>query len=142
MVCFYSYASDSLANLLGCLTQFRLFKESAVVKTPSYLSDTEACNFQIAGTTAWMAVNGMRPLGQPGGSGETILVQGTGGVSIMGLLIAKASGARGESLRISAYVVGDGMLIASSHCNFKFGRKAWESKEARRRCSHQLSNIP
>ena len=43
-----------------------------------------------------MAINGMRPIGQPGGAGETILVQGTGGVSIMGLLIAKASGARGE----------------------------------------------
>lgn len=80
----------------GCLTQYRLFKESDVIKTPSYLSDFEACNLSIAGTTAWMAINGMRPIGQPGGAGETILVQGTGGVSIMGLLIAKASGARGK----------------------------------------------
>lgn len=68
-----------------------------MVAKPAYLSDTEACNLQIAGTTAWMAINGMRPLGQPGGSGETILIQGTGGVAIMGLLIAKASGAKGKS---------------------------------------------
>jgi len=40
------------------------------------------------------AINGFRPLGQPGGRGETVLLQGTGGVSIMGLLIAKAAGAK------------------------------------------------
>ena len=45
-------------------------------------------------TTKSRAINGFRPLGQPGGQGETILLQGTGGVSIMGLLIAKAAGAR------------------------------------------------
>lgn len=78
----------------GCLTEYRLFDEMAVVRTPDYLTDVEACNLQIAGTTAWMAINGFRPLGQPGGQGETILLQGTGGVSIMGLLIAKAAGAR------------------------------------------------
>ena len=43
-------------------------------------------------------MNGTRPLGSPGGKGEVILVQGTGGVSINGLLIAKASGAEGKSL--------------------------------------------
>lgn len=42
-----------------------------------------------------MAINGMRPLGAPGGKGETVLVQGTGGVAINGLQIAKASGAEG-----------------------------------------------
>jgi NADPH:quinone reductase-like Zn-dependent oxidoreductase len=60
------------------------------------LSDDEACTLQIAGTTAWMAVNGTRPLGSPGGQGEVILVQGTGGVSINALLVAKASGAEGQ----------------------------------------------
>ena len=78
----------------GVLCQYRLFEEHAVVRTPGYLTDVEACNFQIAGTTAWMAINGFRPIGQPGGQGETMLIQGTGGVSIMGLLIGKASGAR------------------------------------------------
>lgn len=81
----------------GCLTEYRLFKETAVVACPSYLTDEEACNMQIAGTTAWMAINGMRPLGQPGGKGESILLQGTGGVSIMGLLMGKASGAESKS---------------------------------------------
>ncbi|CZR59014.1 related to NADPH quinone oxidoreductase homolog PIG3 [Phialocephala subalpina] len=40
-----------------------------------------------------MAINGMRPLGQPGGKGEKVLIQGTGGVAVSGLQIAHASGA-------------------------------------------------
>lgn len=43
-----------------------------------------------------MAMNGTRPPGSPGGKGEVILVQGTGGVSINGLLVAKSSGAEGQ----------------------------------------------
>ncbi|PBP24877.1 NAD(P)-binding protein [Diplocarpon rosae] len=43
--------------------------------------------------TARMAVKGMRPLGQAGGKGEKVLVQGTGGVAVSGLQTAKASGA-------------------------------------------------
>ena len=78
----------------GVLTEWRLFEEEGVVGTPGYLGDEEACCFQIAGTTAWMAINGFRPLGQPGGEGEALLVQGTGGVSVMGLLIGKAAGMR------------------------------------------------
>lgn len=38
----------------GCLTEYRLFDEGAVVRAPGYLTDEEACNMQIAGTTAWM----------------------------------------------------------------------------------------
>ena len=87
-------AEGTGGSVHGVLCQYRLFEEHAVVRTPGYLTDVEACNFQIAGTTAWMAINGFRPIGQPGGKGETILIQGTGGVSIMGLLIGKASGAR------------------------------------------------
>ena len=59
------------------------------------ISDEEACTLPIAGVTAWMAINGMRELGKRGGVGETVLIQGTGGVSISGLQIAKGSGAKG-----------------------------------------------
>lgn len=38
----------------GVLTEYRLFDEGAVVRAPRYLTDVEACNMQIAGTTAWM----------------------------------------------------------------------------------------
>lgn len=82
--------------LPGVLAEYRVFPEYGLVKTPEYLSDEEAATLPIAGLTAWMAMNGMRPLGQPGGEGEVVLIQGTGGVAISGLQIAAASGAYGN----------------------------------------------
>lgn len=81
--------------LPGVLAEYRKFPEYGLVKAPSYLSHEEAATLPIAGLTAWMAINGMRPFGQPGGEGETVLIQGTGGVAISGLQIAVASGAEG-----------------------------------------------
>lgn len=83
--------------LSGVLCEYRVFPESGLVRAPHGLSDEEACTLPIAGVTAWMAMNGMRPLGHAGGKGETVLIQGTGGVAINGLLIAKASGSNGMS---------------------------------------------
>lgn len=85
----------------GVLTEYRVYEEGNVVRCPDYLTDEEAATTPIAGTTAWMAINGQRPLGYPGGKGESVLIQGTGGVSIMGLLIAKASGMKGRMLLFS-----------------------------------------
>jgi NADPH:quinone reductase-like Zn-dependent oxidoreductase len=83
--------------LSGVLAEYRVFPAHGLVKAPSYLCDEEASTLPIAGLTAWMAINGMRPFGQPGGKDETILIQGTGGVAISGLQIAVASGAEGIS---------------------------------------------
>ena len=81
--------------LPGVLAEYRTFPDYGLVKVPAYLSAEEASTLPIAGMTAWMAINGMRPRGQPGGNGEKVLIQGTGGVAINGLQIAKASGAEG-----------------------------------------------
>lgn len=83
--------------LNGVLTTHRVFPQRALVAAPGYLTDDEASTLPVAGVTAWMSINGMRPMGQNGGKGEYVLIQGTGGVSIAGLQIAKASGAKGES---------------------------------------------
>ena len=49
------YLSKGVGSAVhGCLTEYRLFEENAVVRAPDYLTDVEACNMQIAGTTAWM----------------------------------------------------------------------------------------
>lgn len=84
--------------LQGVLAEYRVFPDYGLVKAPGYLAAEEASTLPIAGLTAWMAINGMRPLGTSGGSGEKILIQGTGGVAINGLQIAKASGAEGKSI--------------------------------------------
>lgn len=80
----------------GVLQDYRVFPETGLVRVPDYLSDDQASCLPIAALTAWMAINGTRPLGQSGGKGQVIQVQGTGGVSISGLQIAKASGATSE----------------------------------------------
>ncbi|RMJ04683.1 hypothetical protein CDV36_014643 [Fusarium kuroshium] len=77
----------------GALQTHRIFPEDALLKAPEYLSDEEASCLTIAALTAWMAMNQFRPLGKPGGKGEIVLLQGTGGVSISGLQIAHAAGA-------------------------------------------------
>lgn len=80
--------------LEGVLQTYRVFPVTGLVRAPSYLTDEEAACLPIAAVTAWMAINQFRPLGQPGGKGETVLLQGTGGVSISGLQIAHAAGAK------------------------------------------------
>jgi NADPH:quinone reductase-like Zn-dependent oxidoreductase len=79
--------------LQGVLSEYRVFPEYGLVKVPGYLSDEDACTLAIAGVTAWMSINWIRPIGDPFiGPEYTVLLQGTGGVSIAGLQIAKACG--------------------------------------------------
>lgn len=77
----------------GVLTQYRVFPTFGIVKIPDYLTEEEAACLPIAAMTAWMSLNCMRPRGEIVGKGETVLCQGTGGVSISGLQIASAAGA-------------------------------------------------
>lgn len=61
-----------------------------LVHVPQFLSDEEAATLPCAGVTAWNALfeeGGLRP-------GETVLVQGTGGVSTFALQLAHMAGAR------------------------------------------------
>jgi NADPH:quinone reductase-like Zn-dependent oxidoreductase len=73
----------------GVLSEYVVLPETGVVSTPSYLTDEEAATLPIAGLTAWQSLQ----LGslQPN---QTVLIQGTGGVSIFALQLAKALGAR------------------------------------------------
>lgn len=63
---------------------------TAFTRAPAGYSDAEAATLTCAGLTAWRAlvVNGAVK------SGDTVLVQGTGGVSIFALQFAKAAGAQ------------------------------------------------
>ncbi|KAI1407507.1 alcohol dehydrogenase [Hypoxylon sp. FL1857] len=79
--------------LPGVLSQYRVFPAYGLVRVPDYLTDEEAAALPIAAVTAWMALNTFQPIGQPlSGKDKVVLLQGTGGVSISGLQIAKALG--------------------------------------------------
>lgn len=76
----------------GTLAEYIVLNEQGVVAIPQNLSFEEAATLPCAGLTAWNAltVSGNKPV-KPG---ETVLCLGTGGVSMAGLLFAKAAGAR------------------------------------------------
>jgi NADPH:quinone reductase-like Zn-dependent oxidoreductase len=74
----------------GMLTQYRALNEEGLVHVPDHLTDEEAATLPCAAVTAWNSLINMGELS----AGETVLVQGTGGVSIFALQFAKISGAR------------------------------------------------
>jgi NADPH:quinone reductase-like Zn-dependent oxidoreductase len=74
----------------GMLSQYVALEDSGVVKIPATLSYEEAATLPCAGVTAW---NGLFTRGrmQPG---DYVLLEGTGGVSLLGLSLAVADGAK------------------------------------------------
>jgi NADPH:quinone reductase-like Zn-dependent oxidoreductase len=71
----------------GWLAEYRVVDAEALVAMPAHLSFEEAASLPCAGVTAWNAVAGVRP-------GDTVVTQGTGGVSVFALQFAKLRGAR------------------------------------------------
>ncbi len=74
----------------GVLTERIVVPSSSIVRIPDAMTFEEAATLPCAGVTAFSALFERRPL-QPG---ETVLLLGTGGVSIFALQLAKLAGAR------------------------------------------------
>jgi NADPH:quinone reductase-like Zn-dependent oxidoreductase len=96
----------------GMLAEYVVLPEDGVVQTPSHLSYEEAATLPCAAVTAWNALTTwtLTP-------GSSVMVLGTGGVSIFALQFAKLAGARvlvtsssDEKLR-KAEGMGAGALI-------------------------------
>lgn len=74
----------------GMLQEYVVLPEHGVVPLAETLDLTQAACLPCAGVTAWNALmEGPRPVK----AGDTVLVLGTGGVSLLALQIAKAAGA-------------------------------------------------
>ena len=75
----------------GMLAEEVVLHEEAVAKIPASLSFVEAATMPCAGVTAWNALfvssNAIKP-------GDTALFLGTGGVSVLGMQLARAAGLR------------------------------------------------
>jgi NADPH:quinone reductase-like Zn-dependent oxidoreductase len=75
---------------VGMLAEYVVLHEDGVVHVPAHLSDEEAATLPCAAVTAWHALiteGNLKP-------GDTILAQGTGGVSLFALQFAHLTGAR------------------------------------------------
>ena len=76
-------------ELDGTMADYMVLDATGVAAAPSHLTDEEAATLPIAGVTAWRALvteGRLKP-------GDTVLVQGTGGVSLFALQFAKLLGA-------------------------------------------------
>jgi NADPH:quinone reductase-like Zn-dependent oxidoreductase len=73
----------------GMLTDYAVLQETGLVSIPEHLSFQEAATLPCAAVTAWNALRAgdLHP-------GSTVLIQGTGGVSIFALQFAKLMGVK------------------------------------------------
>jgi NADPH:quinone reductase-like Zn-dependent oxidoreductase len=84
-------AASSLGGLQrdGCFAEFLLADTAALVEPPAHLDDRGAATLPFAGLTAWCALGGaagIRP-------GDVVVVQGTNGLMLFALQLARAAGA-------------------------------------------------
>src|SRR5450631_431628 len=78
-----SYLPSALGSrtLDGVLAEYVVLPATALVSLPAHLSSVEAATLPCAAVTAWHGLvtrGGMR-------KGDTLLIQGTGGVALFGL---------------------------------------------------------
>ncbi|RAK98451.1 zinc-dependent alcohol dehydrogenase family protein [Aspergillus ibericus CBS 121593] len=101
-----NFTSSLGATHDGIFQEYAIFNEQSCVEIPSHLSFREAATLPCAGVTAWNALYGGPRALKPG---DTVLTQGTGGVSVFAVQFAKMGGAevisttsseeKGEKLR-------------------------------------------
>lgn len=89
-------ASEKMSSPLGgavadgVLAEYTLFDETSLVRVPAHLTEEEAATLPCAAVTAWNAVVS----GGQIAPGATVVVLGTGGISIFALQFARFLGAR------------------------------------------------
>ncbi|HSV84032.1 MAG TPA: NAD(P)-dependent alcohol dehydrogenase [Ramlibacter sp.] len=88
---------DLGGTLDGLLTEYAVIDEQGLVRIPANLSFAEAATLPAAAVTAWNALLAQGPL-LPG---QTVLVQGTGGVAVFAAQLARLAGARVVALSSS-----------------------------------------
>ncbi len=85
------YRGNSLGTTIdGMMAEYVRVEERAVIILPDSLSYEDAASLPCAAVSAWSALHVEAPLAP----GQTVLVQGTGGVALFGLQIARMFGAR------------------------------------------------
>lgn len=84
-----NWVSTLGSPLDGLLAEYAVFPEKGLVRVPDHLTNEEAAALPCAGVTAWHAIIEEGKIK----AGDTVVVQGTGGVSLFALQFAKLQGA-------------------------------------------------
>ncbi|MDE0206618.1 MAG: NAD(P)-dependent alcohol dehydrogenase, partial [Candidatus Tectomicrobia bacterium] len=118
-------AASALGGALdGMLAEHVVLHENGLVRTPDYLSDEEAATLPCAAVTAWqglMTKGGMQ-------AGDTILVLGTGGVSVFALQFAGIAGARAIITSSSDAKLERAKELGAAHCINYRTTPDWDKK--------------
>jgi len=102
--------------LAGTLREYALFSETGLVKIPNHLSFEEASTLPCAALTAWSSFHIYSRLV----AGQTVVIQGTGGVSIFALQFAALAGANIILTSSSPEKLEKGKLLGAHHfINYK-----------------------
>ena len=105
------FARDRGGIYDGVAAEYLIVPEGELVKVPEHLSDAEAATLPCAGVTAWSAVTANVSL-KPGVS---VLIQGTGGVSLFALQFAIAAGAEVWLISSSDEKLERGRALGAHH---------------------------
>jgi NADPH:quinone reductase-like Zn-dependent oxidoreductase len=95
----------------GVLSQYTVLSEEWYSRAPETLDAAQASTLPCAGLTAWFALiecGGLK-------AGDKVLVQGTGGVALFGLQIAKVHGAEVFITSGSAEKLGRAAALGADH---------------------------
>ena len=120
------------ANADGCLREYGVYPALSCVQIPSSLSYEEASTLPCAALTAWNSLFGLG--NKQLQAGETVLVQGTGGVSLFGAQFALAANAKviltsssNEKIALAKKHLGEKNLLTINYREIpEWGKKAKE----------------
>lgn len=116
----------------GMAAEYVVLDQEGVVRTPDHLDAEQAATLPCAAVTAWNAVVEQGRVRV----GDTVLVQGTGGVSMFALQFAKAAGARVIATSSSDEKLERARALGADHgINYRetpeWGRKVLEITDGR-----------
>lgn len=109
-------------TLPGSLSEYVAVPAHSVVHLPEHLDFMQGATLPIAATTAWNAVRSaqVRP-------GSTVVILGTGGVSLFALQFAKASGATVILISSSDTKLERGRALGADHLVNYRARPDWDA---------------
>jgi len=108
----------------GVLAEYAIYDEDGAVKLPPTLSFEEASTLPIAGVTAWNALFGSYVV-KPG---DRVVVQGTGGVAMFAISLARAAGAEVVVLSSSQTKLEKARAAGAHHGIDYLAHPDWDTK--------------
>lgn len=106
----------------GTLTQYMVVDEDELVHLPTHLSFEEAATLPCAAVTAWTSLFALgRTL-----PGDTVLIEGSGGVAIFALQFTRMAGAR-AIVTTTTPAKREGLLALGAHAVINAAADDWSS---------------